>query len=79
MRLRVDVIPGEHLAYPDVVLVVDVIRATTTAAAFLGLSAIALTTKRGPVLDAKPGERPRLQGRGRGPGRGNGGAEAAPV
>lgn len=35
MRLRVDVIPGEHLAYPDVVLVVDVIRATTTAAAFL--------------------------------------------
>ena len=42
MRLRVDVIPGEHLAYPDVVLVVDVIRATTTAAAFLEAGAEAL-------------------------------------
>ena len=46
MRLRVDVIPGEHLAYPDVVLVVDVIRATTTAAAFLEAGAEALYATR---------------------------------
>ena len=32
MRLRVDVLPSEGVVYPDVVLVVDVIRATTTAA-----------------------------------------------
>lgn len=35
MRLRVDLIPRDELIFHDVVLVVDVIRATTTAAAFL--------------------------------------------
>jgi 2-phosphosulfolactate phosphatase len=35
MRLRVDLLPQAELRYEDVVLVVDVIRATTTAAAFL--------------------------------------------
>ena len=35
MRLKVDVLPAEELVYPDVVLVVDVIRSTTTAVAFL--------------------------------------------
>lgn len=46
MRLRVDLVPLEGLAYADVVLVVDVIRATTTAAAFLeaGASALYLTS-----------------------------------
>lgn len=45
MRLRVDLVPQESHAYPDVVMVVDVIRATTTAAAFLeaGASALYLT------------------------------------
>lgn len=45
MRLRVDLIPREELLFSDVVLVVDVIRATTTAAAFLeaGASALYLT------------------------------------
>ena len=42
MRLRVDPLPAEGLAYPDVVLVVDVIRATTTAAALLEAGAEAL-------------------------------------
>ncbi|WP_337845773.1 2-phosphosulfolactate phosphatase [Thermus sp.] len=42
MRLRVDLLPREELAYPDVVLVVDVIRATTTAACFLEAGAEAL-------------------------------------
>lgn len=42
MRIRVDVIPRPELVYPDVVLVVDVIRATTTAAAFLEAGAEAL-------------------------------------
>ncbi|WP_022799202.1 2-phosphosulfolactate phosphatase [Thermus islandicus] len=42
MRLRVDPLPKEDLAYPDVVLVVDVIRATTTAAALLEAGAEAL-------------------------------------
>ncbi|WP_018110339.1 2-phosphosulfolactate phosphatase [Thermus igniterrae] len=42
MRLRVDVLPTEELAYADVVLVVDVIRATTTAACFLEAGAEAL-------------------------------------
>lgn len=46
MRLRVDLVPQEGLTYADVVLVVDVIRATTTAAAFLeaGASALYLTS-----------------------------------
>lgn len=35
MRLRVDLVPQADLVYQDVVLVVDVIRATTTAVAFL--------------------------------------------
>ncbi|MER3488953.1 MAG: 2-phosphosulfolactate phosphatase [Meiothermus sp.] len=45
MRLRVDLIPREELSFSDVVLVVDVIRATTTATAFLeaGASALYLT------------------------------------
>ncbi len=44
-RLRVDLIPREELSFSDVVLVVDVIRATTTATAFLeaGASALYLT------------------------------------
>jgi len=42
VRLRVDPLPAEGLAYPDVVLVVDVIRATTTAAALLEAGAEAL-------------------------------------
>ncbi|GAA6735148.1 2-phosphosulfolactate phosphatase [Thermus oshimai] len=42
MRLRVDLLPREELVYPDVVLVVDVIRATTTAACFLEAGAEAL-------------------------------------
>ncbi|WP_027460996.1 2-phosphosulfolactate phosphatase [Deinococcus murrayi] len=43
MRLRVDLLP--HGAYSDVVLVVDVLRATTTAVAFLerGAEALLLT------------------------------------
>lgn len=46
MRLRVDLVPLESHNYPDVVMVVDVIRATTTAAAFLeaGASALYLTS-----------------------------------
>lgn len=42
MRLRVDLVPQENLSYIDVVLVVDVIRATTTASAFLEAGARAL-------------------------------------
>ncbi len=42
MRLRVDLVPLEGHRYPDVVIVVDVIRATTTAAAFLEAGASAL-------------------------------------
>ncbi|WP_117237305.1 2-phosphosulfolactate phosphatase [Thermus sediminis] len=42
MRLRVDPLPTEALVYPDVVLVVDVIRATTTAVALLETGAEAL-------------------------------------
>jgi len=42
VRLRVDPLPTEDLVYPDVVLVVDVIRATTTAAALLEAGAEAL-------------------------------------
>jgi len=42
VRLRVDPLPTEGLIYPDVVLVVDVIRATTTAAALLEAGAEAL-------------------------------------
>ncbi|MEZ0347268.1 MAG: 2-phosphosulfolactate phosphatase [Thermus sp.] len=42
MRLRVDVLPSEGVVYPDVVLVVDVIRATTTAACLLEAGAEAL-------------------------------------
>jgi len=42
MRLRVDPLPTEDLVYPDVVLVVDVIRATTTGAALLEAGAEAL-------------------------------------
>ncbi|GGN01172.1 putative 2-phosphosulfolactate phosphatase [Thermus composti] len=42
MRLRVDLLPTAEAAYPDVVLVVDVIRATTTAACFLEAGAEAL-------------------------------------
>jgi len=44
-RLRVDLTPREELSFSDVVLVVDVIRATTTATAFLeaGASALYLT------------------------------------
>ncbi|GLV47576.1 putative 2-phosphosulfolactate phosphatase [Thermus sp. LT1-2-5] len=42
MRLRVDVLPSEGVVYPDVVLVVDVIRATTTAACLLEAGAGAL-------------------------------------
>ncbi len=42
MRLRVDLLPQEGLTYPDVVLVVDVIRATTTATCFLEAGAEAL-------------------------------------
>ncbi|SDE84892.1 2-phosphosulfolactate phosphatase [Thermus arciformis] len=42
MRLRVDPLPTETLVYPDVVLVVDVIRSTTTAVALLEAGAEAL-------------------------------------
>ncbi|KGQ22934.2 2-phosphosulfolactate phosphatase [Thermus filiformis] len=42
MRLRVDPLPLPELAFADVVLVVDVIRATTTAACFLEAGAEAL-------------------------------------
>jgi 2-phosphosulfolactate phosphatase len=42
MRLRIDLIPREELRFPDVVMVVDVIRATTTAAALLEAGAEAL-------------------------------------
>ncbi len=35
MRLRAELLPREGLIFPDLVLVVDVIRATTTAVAFL--------------------------------------------
>lgn len=42
MRLRVDLVPRQELTYPDVVMVVDVIRATTTAATFLEVGAEAL-------------------------------------
>jgi 2-phosphosulfolactate phosphatase len=42
LRLRVDVLPNEGAVYPDVVLVVDVIRATTTAACLLEAGAEAL-------------------------------------
>ncbi len=42
MRLRVDPLPTEDLVYPDVVLVVDVIRATTMGAALLEAGAEAL-------------------------------------
>jgi 2-phosphosulfolactate phosphatase len=42
VRIRVDPLPVEDQAYPDVVLVVDVIRATTTACAFLEAGAEAL-------------------------------------
>ncbi len=35
MRLRAELVPRPGLAFPDVALVVDVIRATTTAVAFL--------------------------------------------
>ncbi|MGC8876081.1 2-phosphosulfolactate phosphatase [Thermus sp.] len=42
MRLRVDPLPTEELVYPDVVLVVDVIRSTTTAVALLEAGAEAL-------------------------------------
>ena len=35
MRLRAELLPREGLTFPDLVLVVDVIRATTTAVAFL--------------------------------------------
>ena len=42
MRLRVDLVPLPDLHYADVVMVVDVIRATTTAAAFLEAGANAL-------------------------------------
>lgn len=42
MRLKVDVLPAEELVYHDVVLVVDVIRSTTTAVAFLEAGAEAL-------------------------------------
>lgn len=72
MRLRVDVIPGEHLAYPDVVLVVDVIRATTTAAAFLEAGAEALYWT--PSLEAPSPSRTRTWSW-----PGKRGAEAAPV
>lgn len=41
-RLRVDLLPQPELTYPDVVLVVDVIRATTTATAFLEAGASAI-------------------------------------
>lgn len=48
MRLRVDLVPQPDLTYSDVVLVVDVIRATTTAAAFLeaGAKELYLTASR---------------------------------
>ncbi|RIH79803.1 putative 2-phosphosulfolactate phosphatase [Calidithermus terrae] len=46
-RLRVDLLPQPGLAYPDVVLVVDVIRATTTAAAFLEAGASAIYVSAG--------------------------------
>lgn len=42
MRLRVDPLPLPELSFSDVVLVVDVLRATTTAAAFLEAGAEAL-------------------------------------
>lgn len=42
MRLRVDPLPSPELSFSDVVLVVDVLRATTAAAAFLEAGAEAL-------------------------------------
>ncbi|MER3483078.1 MAG: 2-phosphosulfolactate phosphatase, partial [Meiothermus sp.] len=48
MRLRIDLVPQAGLTYTDVVLVVDVIRATTTASAFLeaGARELYLTASR---------------------------------
>ncbi|MFC4639603.1 2-phosphosulfolactate phosphatase [Deinococcus hohokamensis] len=46
MRLRVDLLP--HGGYPDVVLVVDVLRATTTAVAYLERGAEGLLLTRTP-------------------------------
>ncbi len=47
MRLRVELLPDESLSFSDVVLVVDVIRATTTAAAYLGHGASAVRFAKG--------------------------------
>lgn len=68
MRLRVDLLP--HGNYPDVVLVVDVLRATTTAVAFLerGADALLLTATPEAALSlraaAGAGELPGGLGRG---------------
>ncbi|MFC4427445.1 2-phosphosulfolactate phosphatase [Deinococcus navajonensis] len=48
MRLRVDLLP--HGGYPDVVLVVDVLRATTTAVSYLERGAEALLLTRTPEV-----------------------------
>ena len=48
MRLRVDLLP--HGNYPDVVLVVDVLRATTTAVTYLERGADALLIERAAQL-----------------------------
>ncbi|WP_104990783.1 2-phosphosulfolactate phosphatase [Deinococcus sp. NW-56] len=61
MRLRVDLLP--HGAYSDVVLVVDVLRATTTAVAYLERGAEALLLTSTPeVALAQRGERTVLAG-----------------
>lgn len=68
MRLRVDLLP--HGNYPDVVLVIDVLRATTTAVAYLerGADALLLTATPDVALSLRPqGEgRPYLLGGERG-------------
>lgn len=54
MRLRVDLLP--HGNYPDVVLVIDVLRATTTAVTYLerGADALLLTSSPAVALGLRP-------------------------
>ncbi|MFB9992586.1 2-phosphosulfolactate phosphatase [Deinococcus oregonensis] len=54
MRLRVDLLP--HGNYPDVVLVIDVLRATTTAVTYLerGAEALLLTASPAVALGLRP-------------------------
>ncbi|MEF2279577.1 2-phosphosulfolactate phosphatase [Deinococcus sp. YIM 134068] len=66
MRLRVDLLPHGH--YPDVVLVVDVLRATTTAVQYLerGAEALLLTATPEVALSLREGSSDILLGGERG-------------